>query len=184
MEWFKTYQDGVLRGSLATANNTTQLIWVKLLAIQNETRLRDGWLHYSPGRPMPREYLAMVCQVTLEELEVAIKEFLGDLDKDGHSRIEVAPDGDIFIKNWEKYQAKPEKVIAKEIAREKAKKTKKRQEIAITRLIEAVNMQNAILRTQRYRLTGDGQVLDTQTGQLLSQEEQKELLKTEKGGSQ
>lgn len=109
MEWFKAYQDGLLRGSLCSANNTTQLIWVKLLAIENETRLRDGWLHYAPGKPMTREYIAMVCQVTIEELEEALREFSGDLDRAGHPRIEIAKDGDIFIKNWEKYQAKPVK---------------------------------------------------------------------------
>jgi len=179
MEWFKTYQDGVLRGSLATTNNTTQLIWVKLLAIQNETRLRDGWLHYSPGRPMPREYLAMVCNVTLEELDLAIKEFQGDLDKDGHSRIDIAPDGDIFIKNWEKYQAKPEKTVAKEIAREKARETKHRQEVATNRLIEVTNLLNARLKKIKYQVTGEGEVLDTETGQLISVEELKKL----QGGS-
>lgn len=105
MDWFKAYQDGILRGSLATTSHTTQLIWLKLLAVHNETRLRDGWLHYKPGTPIPKEYLATVCNVTTEEFEAALAEFLKDFDQDGHARIEIADDGDIFIKNWEKYQA-------------------------------------------------------------------------------
>lgn len=173
MDWYKAYQDGILRGSLCRTNDTTQLIWLKLLAIENETRLRDGWLHFAKGSPMPHDYLAMVCGVSIEAFEVALDEFRGDLDKDGHSRIEEADDGDIFIKNWEKYQAKPERIAAKEQAIEKRKRTNERKEIATDALIESANTANKLInkldKKVRYIDNGDGTILDTKTGAILEE---------------
>ena len=166
MDWFKAYQDGLLRGSLCATDNTTQLVWMKLLAVENETRLRDGWLHYAPGRPMTREYLAMVCQVTVAELELALQEFLCDLDREGHPRIEINAEGEIFIKNWEKYQAKPEKTIAKEQSIEKARATRRTQDNAVMALVRTVNRLNLGLQAHRYEVTPDGKVLDTTTGEV------------------
>jgi hypothetical protein len=166
MDWYKAYQDGILRGSLSRSSNTTQLIWLKLLAIENETRLRDGWLHFKEGQPMTREYLAAVCGVTLEELNIAINEFIGDIDRDGHSRIIIKDDGDIFIKNWEKYQAKPEKIVAKEIAIDRAKMEKERQKTVLDSLAHSVNLLNGYLKRTRYQLQGED-VLDIETGQLI-----------------
>lgn len=166
MDWFKTYQDGILRGSLSEVSETTQLIWLKLLAIENETRLRDGWLHYSPGRPMTREYLAMVCHVSIESFNLAIQDFLGDVDRDGCARVEIGPDGDIFIKNWEKYQAKPEKTIAQKVAIEKGKETKRRQQTIMDGLMRQLNQLNKGLSAQRYEATKDGKILDKQTGEV------------------
>jgi hypothetical protein len=169
MEWFKTYQDGVLRGSLSTTNNTTQLIWLKFLAIENETRLRDGWLHYAKGKPMSREYLATVCNVTVEELNVAITEFLGDIDKDGHARIEI-DNGDIYIKNWEKYQARAEKVIKKQAAIDKAKNTKRGIETATKALLTAANTANIINKNLANKanlaITQNG-IVDKKTGEII-----------------
>lgn len=176
MDWFKAYQDGLLRGSLCATDNTTQLVWMKLLAVENETRLRDGWLHYAPGRPMTREYLAMVCQVTVVELELALQEFLCDLDREGHPRIEINAEGEIFIKNWEKYQAKPEKAIAKEQSIEKASETRRLKEQAIETLASAVNQLNQGMKAHRYGVTPDGKVLDTLTGEV------KEVSEMQKGG--
>lgn len=172
MEWFKAFQDGILRGSLCATNKTTQLIWIKLLAIENETRLRDGWLHYAPGRPMTREYLAMVCQVTVEELEEALREFQSDFDRGGHPRIEIAETGEIFIKNWEKYQAKPERIVAKEVAQEKARQTRQEKEDNVIALARQVRELNQRLETegkrQKWVETPDGlQLVNTDTGEVI-----------------
>ena len=142
MDWFRTYQDGILRGSLSQANEIVQLIWVKLLAIENETRARDGWLHYAPGQPMTHTYLAEVCSISVDWLEEALQVFLGDYDDNGRPRIKIADDGDIFLMNWEHYQAKPPRVVAKEIAIEKAKRTGKSREAATAGIMRAVNELN------------------------------------------
>ena len=108
MEWFRAWNDGILRGSLARTSEVIQLIWIKLIAIENETRARDGWLHFAPGQPMTREYLAQVCGVSVDWLEEALRMFLGDMDNHGRARIKINPDdGDIFLMNWEHYQAVP-----------------------------------------------------------------------------
>jgi hypothetical protein len=168
MDWFKTYQDGILRGSLSDTDHVTQLIWIKLLAIENETRQRDGWLHYQVGKPMSREYIAMVCGVTPKQLNDALEQYLGDRDKDGHSRIEIAADGDIFIKNWDKYQSKPEKLIAKEIAIAKAKETKSRNNTVIDRCMELVNKLNEKSQEYKFQVMDDGRVLNKKTGVIVT----------------
>ena len=171
MDWFKTYQDGILRGSLATTDRTTQLIWIKLLAVGNETRQRDGWLHFAAGIPMSRDYLASVCMVTTEELDEALRQFQGDLDRNGRPRIEIGADGDIYIKNWEKYQAKPPNVIAGQTAAEKAKETKKQRQAQtdrIEQLLYNINMRLNGKRDGRYVIDEAGTIMDTVTGEIVS----------------
>lgn len=147
MDWFKAYQDGLLRGSLARTDHTTQLIWVKLLAVVNETRCRDGWLHYKPGEPISRDYLATVCNVTREELDYAIMQFQTDLDVSGQARVIVSEDGTVFVKNWEKYQAKPDRLSKKEVAVEKAKETRRRQDSTAMAQVRLTNELQVAIRT-------------------------------------
>lgn len=106
MDWLKLNSKGILRGSLARADIATQLIWIKFLALANETRDRDGYLRYKEGQPYSLEYIAMVCNVTKEQLDIAIDDFIDDI-RDGHQRIEFAPDGSIKLNNWLKYQNQP-----------------------------------------------------------------------------
>jgi hypothetical protein len=176
MEWFKVYQDGILRGSLSMVDNTIQLIWLKFLAIENETHYRDGWLHFAEGKPMSREYLASVCQVTVLELNKAIECFIGDKDRVGHSRIEIKEDGDIYIKNWDKYQSKPDKIIARDVSIDKARQAKRQKEANIEALTKEVNRLNSIKESEnRYKLTEDNNILDTKTGEIFKAEgEQKD----------
>jgi hypothetical protein len=121
MEWIKLYSKGILSGSLSRSDNTTQLLWVKLMAMVNETRQRDGWLHYAVGKPMERTRIAETCGVSLIELNTALAEFLNDKNTDGTARIYIKEDGDIFLTNWELYQSKPPREAAKEVAISKNK---------------------------------------------------------------
>ena len=117
MEWLKLYSKGILRGSLSQSDDTTQLVWVKLLAMANETRDRDGYLRYSVGVPYSWEFIAMTCGVTLDELTEAIAVFESDI-RDGMARIGFGDDGSIFITNWEEYQGQVEskkKLSAREL---------------------------------------------------------------------
>jgi hypothetical protein len=108
MKWLKLDSTGILRGSLSDSEMVTQLIWIKLLCMANETRDRDGYLRYSVGHPYSMEYIAQVCNVTMNQLEIAIDDFMEDI-RDGHQRIEFSPDGSIKLNNWLQYQNKPEK---------------------------------------------------------------------------
>ncbi len=108
MPFFKAYSEGILRGSLSDSDYRIQLIWIKLLAMANETRDRDGYLRYKKGSPYTNKYIATVCHVTIDDLEIALREFKNDI-RDGTPRICYADDRSIFISNFKKYQDKPER---------------------------------------------------------------------------
>lgn len=100
--WWKAYSDGILRGTLANAEAIVQLVWLKLLCLHSETHNRDGWLHHAPGNPYSHEYIAVNLFVTVPVLESCLEVYRQD------GRIIEAPDGDIFLVNWEMYQAVPD----------------------------------------------------------------------------
>lgn len=106
MDWLKLNTKGILRGSLARADNVTQLIWIKLLAMASETRDRDGYLRYREGEPYTLEFIAQTCNVTVNDLNIAIDDFMDDI-RDGHARVEWASDNSLHLMNWEYYQKKP-----------------------------------------------------------------------------
>ena len=108
MPFFKAYSEGILRGSLAYSDETTQLIWIKLLAIANETRDRDGYLRYSEGHPYTKEYIAEMCHVSVKVLTKSLDQFSKDI-RNNIPRIVTASDGSIKLSNFIKYQAKPER---------------------------------------------------------------------------
>lgn len=107
MPFYKVYSEGVLRGSLANAEDSTQLIWLKLLAMANETRDRDGYLRFGIGRPYKESFIIETCNTTPEKYHMAIEDFLGDI-RDGQPRIQILEDGTIFITNFKHYQDKPQ----------------------------------------------------------------------------
>jgi hypothetical protein len=107
VDWLKLNSKGILRGSLSTTDNTTQLIWIKLLAMANETRDRDGCLRYAIGKPYSHDYIAQVCNVTINELYIAIDDYMDDI-RDGKPRVEYAEDGSLKLNNWLKYQSEAE----------------------------------------------------------------------------
>jgi hypothetical protein len=117
------------------------------MAIVNETRQRDGWLHYAVGKPMERTRIAETCGVTIDELNCALEEYLNDKNKDGTARIQIKEDGDIFLTNWELYQSKPNKEIAKETAKANGKKNKKSTLNALKAMTRAIN--NLTIATQK-----------------------------------
>lgn len=108
MDWIRLHSKGILRGSLATSDDTTQLIWVKLLAMANETKDRDGILRYKKDRPYSLEFIATTCNTTLEALKKALAIYSEDI-RDGIPRIRYDPDGSLVLCNWGHYQSNPSK---------------------------------------------------------------------------
>jgi len=107
MEWFKVYSRGILRGSLSQTTDITQLTWLKMLALENETKFRNGRLEFAPGKPYSLEYIAVNCGITEGILEGVLEEFKEDVNpEDGTPRITIEFDGTIVLNNWEKYQVK------------------------------------------------------------------------------
>ena len=107
MDWFAAHSTGILRGSLSEAPDTTQLIWIKLMAMANEAKDPfSGRLEFAKGKPYSRAYIAMMCRKTEVELDIALTEFQADISDDGVPRITIEPDGTIVLNNWSKYQPK------------------------------------------------------------------------------
>jgi hypothetical protein len=165
MPFFKAYSEGVLRGSLASTDDSTQLIWFKLIAMANETRDRDGYLRFAPGKPYNKEYIIQALNTTQEKYDNAIKEFLGDV-RNGHARIEVLDDGTIFLTNFMQYQSKPIKLIQEEEAKNQAisanQRIRESREATTVKLTQAVE---SLDRKIRHIPTVDGDAVDTITGE-------------------
>ena len=172
MDWLKLNSRGILRGTLAAAPHSVQVIWIKLLAMANETRDRDGYLHFKPGQPYSKEYIAQTCGVTIGELLDALDEFKGDI-RNNQGRIKELPDGTIYLSNWMLYQESPETVKAKKDAAKNARANNARQsrekDLILEATLRALNENNKQLSTidrkVRYLPDGNGGILDTITGE-------------------
>lgn len=104
MDWFKAWHVGILRGSLANADDSTQLIWIKLLAMASDTKARNGRLEFAKGKPMSRNYLIACLNTTPEKFDYAIEQFKNDLDSTNKPRLTIEDDGTIVLNNWLDYQ--------------------------------------------------------------------------------
>jgi hypothetical protein len=106
MEWFVAHSAGILRGSMVNADDTTQLIWIKYMAMANEAKDPDsGRLEFAKGQPYPIEYIAMICRKTVDEVLLAEEHFMADLNRDGVTpRVMIEEDGTRVLSNWKHYQ--------------------------------------------------------------------------------
>lgn len=160
MDWFRVYSDGILRGSLAAEKDTVQLLWLKILSMANETRARDGFLRFAPGKPFSRQMIAETCHTTLEALNEAIEIYVHEAFSDGVPRLQALEDGTLFITHWLKYQAKTTKDVRDKEERPPLTEEQK----------DAMNLQRQVLKPQLTvkgaTLQGNA-VLDSSTGELL-----------------
>lgn len=107
MDWFATHSAGILRGSLCEAEDTTQLIWIKFMAMANEAKDPfSGRLEFAKGHPYDKTYLATLCRKTEGDIELALYAFERDISPDGTARITIEADGTVVLNNWGKYQPK------------------------------------------------------------------------------
>lgn len=106
MEWFLAHSAGILRGSMVNADDTTQLIWIKYMAMANEAKDPDsGRLEFAKGQPYPIEYIAMICRKPVEVVLKAEEHFKADLNRDGVTpRVIIESDGTRVLSNWKHYQ--------------------------------------------------------------------------------
>jgi hypothetical protein len=106
MEWFATYSSGILRGSMVNTDDTTQLIWIKYMAMANEAKDPDsGRLEFTKGQPYSIEYIATICLKPVDIILTAEDFFKTDMNKDGVTpRLLIEDDGTRVLTNWRFYQ--------------------------------------------------------------------------------
>jgi RNase P subunit RPR2 len=109
MDWFRAYSSGILRGSLSDASDEIQIIWIKFLAIESETKNRDSCLRFCEGKPYSDEYIATLCLKPVEAIHYAITVFEHDIDKKtGLPRVSRESDGSLKLNKWLIYQYEQE----------------------------------------------------------------------------
>ena len=92
-------------GSGRTMTPDKRGVWVDLLAMAAEAKLRDGTLRFDVGKPMSRDYIATVLQVERHFLDVCVEVFKADVNADdGKPRVQEWPDGTLEITNWYRFQ--------------------------------------------------------------------------------
>ena len=109
MDWFRAYSSGILRGSLSDASDEIQIIWIKLLAIESETKNRDGCLRFCEGKPYTDDYIATLCLKPVEAIHYAVAAFEKDIDrKTKLPRVSREQDGSLKLNKWLIYQYEQE----------------------------------------------------------------------------
>jgi hypothetical protein len=117
-DWFKIHHTGWLEGSLRYNKDydgdklaAFRGVMTDICALISRSRFRDGTLRYAVGKPMQRDYIAKVLNISLGLLNGFIDLGLKDTNNDNdHTRIEIWEDGTIEVVNWQRHQAvKPKK---------------------------------------------------------------------------
>lgn len=171
MDWFKVFSDGILRGSMANADDELQLIWIKFMALESETHYRDGCLRFCKGQPYSLSYIAENCRKPVSSIEYAIKAFENDInEKTGEPRISYDEDGSIRLNKWSFFQNYGGKQQARQKAIESNIQNKKRREAATDQAIKAVhdiqdNVKTIKKRT-KFIARGKNKIINTETGEI------------------
>jgi len=133
MQWLKLYADSFLDGSVSvTMALDEQAVWVKLMCLASNCKVRDGTLRHGHGLPMPRAFIAERIQAPLEVLNRTIEICRQDRNEfDDRHRIEILEDGTIKLTNWDKYQNIPglRKGRMDTVSRQLAAKAKFRRDV-------------------------------------------------------
>lgn len=150
MEWMKLFTAKWLYGSGRNMTPEKRGVWVDLLALAAESKLRDGILRFDIGQPMPRDYICAILRIDKELLDICINCFVRDLNADdGQGRIKIWDDGTIQITNWDKFQDNSDKVMAKKRAKEvsidRARQTRKKVDTAADALLRSTNILNGLV---------------------------------------
>jgi len=153
--------DGSIREDLEPDERS---VWADLMALAGLTREpRRGFIERSEGIPYQKAALLVRLNITEELLDRAVNKCVEE------GRLQVLPDGTMFLTNWGRYNDTTEykkKKEAKEASLEKSKETKHQSQTATEALVRAVNELNRGMEKQRYELTPDGQILDKTTGEI------------------
>jgi len=142
MEWIKVFTNKWLMGSGRVMTAEKRGIWIDLLVLAGEAKLRDGTLRFDKGKPMSRHYISEILNLNRESLDAAIVVFQNDVNvDDGEARVKVWDDGTIELVNFERYQATPDGKGKDNLTGRQLELTKRKQLLRLTEEfpIEAAN---------------------------------------------
>ena len=108
-QWFKVDAAGWIRGSIRLDLTPEQRgVWIDLIALASECRMRDGTLRFAENKPMSRDYISSVLGIPRTLLDSTINVCSSDKNKDDdNNRITLWDDGTIELTNFKRYQAVP-----------------------------------------------------------------------------
>lgn len=139
-------------------------VWADFLALAGLSREgRRGYIERSQGIPYPKTVLLTLLNITEELFDRTVSKCV----KEG--RLQVLPDGTMFIVNWLKYNdvsSYETRRRQKSIANGQSRQNRKSLENVVEGLTRKINELNTRLHTTRYQVTKDGKVLDAQTGEI------------------
>jgi len=109
MDWIKLYTRKWLWGSGRVMTPEKRGVWIDLLALAAEAKLRDGTLRFDVGQPMSRAWIANTLMIEHETLDACLAAFQADINADdGLPRVSIWEDGTIVLNNFERYQEVPD----------------------------------------------------------------------------
>ena len=177
--WIRFYTGKWLFGSGREMTPEKRAVWADLMALVGETKLRDGALRFDVGRPMSRNYIANVLQIGEDLLDACIAAFKADINSDdGQPRLQEWDDGTLYLTNFVEMQGGSavslkskfeDKARLKDVAKDKARKSRSSMEAAAEALTREINRLNKefqrVDKKLLYVATDDGMILNTQTGE-------------------
>jgi hypothetical protein len=140
-------------------------VWADFLALAGLSREgRRGYIERSQGIPYPKTVLLTLLNITEELFDRTVSKCVTE------GRLQVLPDGTMFIVNWLKYNDVSSYETHRRqrtIANGQSRQNRKSLESVVEGLTRKVNELNTRLHSTRYQVTKESKILDTQTGEIL-----------------
>lgn len=153
--------NGSIRQDLTSEERGVWADFMALAALTRETR--RGHIERSQGIPYPKTVLVTMLNISEELFDRTVRKCCNE------GRLQLLPDGTMFLVNWNKYNNVEEYETKKRLKNTSKKKVRENQGLltaCVDSLKERVNTLNLRLHNMRYQITSEGKVLDTQTGEI------------------
>jgi hypothetical protein len=169
---------GSIRRQLTSAERG---VWHDFIALAGTTQIpRRGYIERSEGVPYEKSYLLIFLDITSELYDSTVEKCIKD------NRLQVFPDGTMYVVNWEKYNGldnynekkklEKEKREAKAASIEKFRKTQKTKDditVALMRQVNNLAISMAMLtrklegNVSDYNVTENGDIVNKISGEII-----------------
>lgn len=128
-------------------------VWADLIALAGLTREdRRGYIERSKGIPYSKTAILTMLNISAELYDRAVRKCVNE------GRLQVLPDGTLYLTNWDNYNDTStyrEKKEARKEAARKAVASKSQERMAISRLDDSVNRLNRTMERGQYNGDND-----------------------------